>query len=120
IDEVIRISREAKVPAEIYHFKAAGRPNWDRMDAAITKVEAARKEGLAITADIYTYTAGSTGLDACIPPWASEGGRIEMRRRLRDPESRKRVADDIRREKTPWPNFYRNAGSPENILLVGF
>src|SRR5207247_7694418 len=67
IDEVIRISREAKVPAEIYHFKAAGRPNWDRMDAAITKVEAARKEGLAITADIYTYTAGSTGLDACIP-----------------------------------------------------
>ena len=74
IDEVIRISREAKLPAEIYHFKAAGKENWSKMDAAIAKVEAARKDGLAITANMYCYTAGCTGLDACIPPWAQDGG----------------------------------------------
>src|SRR5205814_372423 len=119
IDEVIRISREAKLPAEIYHFKAAGKDNWPKMDAAIAKVEAARRDGLAITANMYCYTAGATGLSACIPPWASEGGEAVMRRRLRDPELRKRVLDDIR-HKTDWPNFYRNAGSADNVLLVSF
>jgi N-acyl-D-amino-acid deacylase len=119
IDEVIRISREAKVPAEIYHFKAAGRANWKKMDAAIAKVEAARRQGLAITANMYCYTAGAAPLTACIPPWAMEGGEIAMRRRLRDPESRRRVLNDIR-TKTDWPNFYHNAGSPENILPVSF
>src|SRR5262249_53162696 len=96
IDEVIRISREAKIPAEIYHFKAAGQANWKKMDAAIAKVETARREGLAITANMYGYTAGAASLTACIPPWAMEGGEIAMRRRLRDPESRRRVLDDIR------------------------
>jgi N-acyl-D-aspartate/D-glutamate deacylase/CubicO group peptidase (beta-lactamase class C family) len=119
IDEVIRISREAKVPAEIYHFKAAGRDNWSKMDAAIAKVEAARKEGLAITADMYCYTAGCTGLDACVPPWAQDGGELAMRRRLRDPEARKRIKLDIE-TKTDWPNFYHTAGGPKNVLLVGF
>ncbi len=118
IDEVIRIAREAHIPAEIYHFKAAGRDNWPKMDAAIAKVEAARKAGLQITANMYCYTAGATGLDACIPPWAQNGGEIAMRRRLRDPEARKRIAADL--QKTDWPNFYHNAGSPENILLVSF
>jgi len=120
IDEVIRISREAKVPAEIYHFKAAGKGNWHKMDAAIAKVEAARKEGLALTADMYCYTAGAAGLDACLPPWVQEGGKIPMRRRLQDPKDRGRVVADVRREKTPWTSFYRNAGSPDNLLLVGF
>ena len=119
IDEVIQISREAKIPAEIYHFKAAGRDNWSKMDAAIAKVEAARKEGLAITADVYCYTAGCTGLDACVPPWAQDGGLTTMRRRLRDPEARKRIKSDIE-TKTDWPNFYQNAADPKNILLVGF
>jgi N-acyl-D-amino-acid deacylase len=119
IDEVIRISREAKILAEIYHFKAAGKPNWDKMDAAIAKVEAARGEGLPITANMYVYTAGGAPLSACIPPWAMEGGEVAMRRRLRDPESRKRVIDDIC-NKTDWPNFYRNAGSPDGLLLVSF
>jgi N-acyl-D-amino-acid deacylase len=119
IDDVIRISREAKVPAEIYHFKAAGRGNWRKMDAAIAKVEAARREGLAITANMYGYTAGAASLTACIPPWAMEGGEVAMRRRLRDPEARKRILDDIR-NKADWPNFYRNAGSPDNILLISF
>jgi N-acyl-D-amino-acid deacylase len=120
IDEVVRISREAKLPAEIYHFKAAGKSNWPKMDAAIAKVEAARKAGLAISANMYCYTAGATGLDACVPPWAQEGGRAAMHKRLRDPELRKKAVADIKDTKTSWPNFYANAGSPANILLVGF
>jgi N-acyl-D-amino-acid deacylase len=119
IDEVIRISRAAKIPAEIYHFKAAGQANWKKMDAAIARVEAARREGLPITANMYCYTAGAAPLTACIPPWAMEGGEPAMRRRLRDPESRRRVVQDIR-TKTDWPNFYHNAGSPERLLLVSF
>ncbi len=89
------------------------------MDAAIAQVEAARREALAITANMYCYTAGAAPLTACIPPWAMAGGEIAMRHRLRDPDSRKRILADIR-HKTDWPNFYHNAGSPENILLIGF
>src|SRR5947199_4576278 len=120
IDEVIRISREAKLPAEIYHFKAAGRRNWNKMDAAIARVEAARRDGLSITADMYCYTAGAAPLSACIPPWAMEGGEVAMRRRLRDPDNRKRVVDEIRNRHTGWTNFYHNAGSPDRVLLVAF
>lgn len=119
IDEAVQICREAKIPTEIYHFKAAGRDNWKKMDAAIARVEAARREGLPITANMYVYTAGAAPLTACIPPWAMEGGEIAMRRRLRDPDSRLRVLEDIR-TKSDWPNFYRNAGSSENVLLIGF
>jgi N-acyl-D-amino-acid deacylase len=119
IDELIRISRTARIPAEIYHFKAAGQANWKKMDAAIARVEAARREGLAITADMYCYTAGAAPLTACIPPWAMEGGEIAMRRRLGDPASRQRILDYIR-NRTDWPNFYRNAGSPDNVLLISF
>lgn len=119
IDEVLRIGREAKIPAEIYHFKAAGKNNWHKMDAAIAKVEAARREGLPITANMYPYTAGAAPLTACIPPWAMAGGEVAMRRRLRNPQDRRRVLDDIR-TKTDWPNFYHNAGSPDNILLISF
>jgi N-acyl-D-amino-acid deacylase len=119
IDEVIRISREAKVPAEIYHFTAAGPRNWHKLDAAVSKIEAARREGIAITANMYPYTAGAAPLTACIPPWASEGGGVAMRRRLRDPDNRKRLVDDIK-NKVDWPNFYRLTGSPDKILLVAF
>ncbi len=119
IDEVVRISREAGIPAEIYHFKAAGKDNWKKMDAAIARVEAARRQGLPVTANMYCYTAGAAPLSACIPPWAMEGGEAVMRRRLREPESRRRVLDDIR-NKTDWPNFYHNAGSPDNVLLISF
>jgi N-acyl-D-amino-acid deacylase len=119
IDETIRISREAKIPAEIYHFKAAGQRNWAKMDAAIARVEVARKEGLPITANMYPYTAGAASLTACIPPWAREGGEIAMRRRLREPDDRKRILDEIR-HKTDWPNFYQNAGAPDRVLLISF
>src|SRR5262249_6765390 len=115
----IKICREAKIPAEIYHLKAAGKPNWHKMDAALSKIEAARKEGLPLTANMYGYTAGAASLTACIPPWAMEGGEIAMRRRLRDPELRKRVVSEIR-DKTDWPNFYRNAGSSDFVRPISF
>lgn len=120
IDELVRISREAGLPAEIYHFKAAGKANWHKMDAAIARVEAARRSGLKITADMYCYEAGETGLSACIPPWASEGGESAMRERLRDPRLRARVVRDIKQGLPGWNNFYKNPGSPDRILLVGF
>jgi N-acyl-D-amino-acid deacylase len=120
IDEVIRISKEAKIPAEIYHFKASGERNWAKMDAAIARVEAARKAGVPLSANMYCYTAGATGLDACIPPWAQDGGRPVLRKRLRDPALRKKIVEDIKSPKKDWPDFYGEAGSPKNILLVGF
>ncbi len=119
IDEALEICREAKIPTEIYHFKAAGKNNWPKMESAITKVEAARKEGLAVTANMYPYEAGAAPLTACIPPWAMAGGDAAMRKRLKDKESRQRIVTDIR-DKTDSPNFYRNAGSPDNVLLIGF
>jgi N-acyl-D-amino-acid deacylase len=120
IDELIRISREAKIPAEIYHFKAAGQPNWGKMDAAIERVEAARRDGLAITADMYCYTAGSTGLNASIPPWVHDGGQEKLRERVRDPATRKRIIDEIKHRTVGWENFYLGAGSPDRILLNEF
>jgi N-acyl-D-amino-acid deacylase len=120
IDELLRISREAKIPAEIYHFKALGQANWPKMDAAIAKVEAARKEGLAVTANMYCYTAGATGLTACVPPWAHAGGQAALRRRLRDRDTRPRIAREIRASRQGWENFYLGAGTPDRILLVGF
>jgi N-acyl-D-amino-acid deacylase len=119
IDEVIRISREAGVPAEIYHFKAAGRDNWGKVDAAIAKIEEARRQGLKVTADMYTYTAGGTSLAFCIPPWAHEGGTPELMKRLRDPETRARIAREMREPGKGWENLYRAAG-PDGILLVEF
>jgi N-acyl-D-amino-acid deacylase len=120
IDELIRISREAKIPAEIYHFKAMGKANWPKMDAAIARVEAARRAGLQITANMYCYTAASTGLNACIPPWAHEGGPLALRRRLQDPATRQRIIKEIRTSTEGWENFFQGAGSPERILLVAF
>jgi N-acyl-D-amino-acid deacylase len=120
IDELIRISREARIPAEIYHFKALGQPNWSKMDTAIAKVEAARKEGLAITANMYCYTAGGTGLNASIPPWAHVGGPEALRRRLQDKATRAKIVDEILHKTVGWENFYLGAGSPDRILLVDF
>ena len=83
-DELIRIAREASIPAEFYHLKVAGQPNWHKLGALIQKIEAARAEGLAITANMYNYTAAATGLDAAMPPWVQEGGEQEWIRRLND------------------------------------
>lgn len=119
VDELITIAREAKIPAEIYHLKAAGRNNWDKLDEAIAKVESARAEGLRITADMYTYTAGSTGLDASMPPWVQEGGYNDWVKRLQDPAIRQRVLHEMTTPTNQWENLFLAAG-PENVLLVGF
>ena len=120
VDELIRIAREAGVPAEIYHLKAAGAANWGKLDSVIARVERAREQGLRITADMYTYTAGATGLDAAMPPWVQEGGLPHWRRRLQDPAIRKRVAREIRTPSHDWENLLLAAGSPEKVLLVAF
>ena len=120
IDELITIAREAGVPAEIYHMKAAGQPNWSKLGAAIAKIEQARASGLHITADMYNYIAGATGLDASMPPWVQEGGYKEWAKRLQDPAIRSRVALEMRTPTDKWENFFVGAGSPEKILLIAF
>ena len=120
VDELIRISREARIPAEIYHLKAAGQANWSKMDQVIAKVESARKEGLKITADMYTYTAGATGLDAAMPPWVLDGGYDEAYKRLADPAVRPKIAAAIRTGGSDWENLYVAAGSPDRVVLIEF
>jgi N-acyl-D-amino-acid deacylase len=120
IDELLRISKEAGIPAEIYHIKAAGQPNWGKADAMLAKIEDARKAGLKITADMYTYTAAGTGLDACLPPWTEDGGYPALFKRLRDPATREKIATEVRTPSDKWENLYLAAGSPEKILLSGF
>jgi N-acyl-D-amino-acid deacylase len=120
VAELIRISREAGVPAEIYHLKAAGRANWPKMDRVIKMVEDARRSGLKITANMYTYTAGATGLDAAMPPWVLDGGYEAAYKRLADPATRKKIAQAIRTPSTEWENLYLAAGSPDRVLLVEF
>ena len=120
VDELVRISREAGIPAEIYHLKAAGEANWPKMDAVIEKIEAARREGLKITADMYTYTAGATGFDACVPPWAREGGYEALFRRLQDAPTRNRILEEMTAPAKGWENLCVAAGAPERIVLVGF
>lgn len=119
IDELNTIAREAKLPAEIYHLKAAGKPNWGKLDAAIAKVEAARKQGLRITADMYTYTAGATGLSASMPPWVQEGGHKAFVARLKEPAIRARLMKEMSTPTDKWENMFINTG-PDGILLVGF
>jgi N-acyl-D-aspartate/D-glutamate deacylase len=119
IDELLTIAREAKIRAEIYHLKAAGTSNWPKMAEAIAKIEAARKEGLEITADMYTYTAGSAGLDAAMPTWVQAGGYKAWAAKLQDPQIRARVAKEMMQPGTNWENVLLAAG-PEGTLLVGF
>jgi N-acyl-D-amino-acid deacylase len=120
IDELLRISKEAGIPAEIYHIKAAGQSNWGKADAMLAKIEDARKAGLKITANMYTYTAAGTGLDACLPPWTEDGGYPALFKRLRDPATREKIAAEVRTPSDKWENLYLAAGSPEKILLAGF
>jgi N-acyl-D-amino-acid deacylase len=120
IDELLRISKEANIPAEIYHIKAAGQPNWGKADAMLAKIEEAQKAGLKITADMYTYTAAGTGLDACLPPWTEDGGYPALFKRLRDPATREKIKAEVQTPTDKWENLYLAAGSPEKILLSGF
>jgi N-acyl-D-amino-acid deacylase len=120
VDELIRIARESGAPAEIYHLKQAGAENWSKLDAVIARIEAARAEGIRITTDMYTYTAGATGLDAAMPPWVQEGGYEAWAARLRDPAVRRKVMQEMRTSTNAWENLLLLAGSPERAILVGF
>jgi N-acyl-D-amino-acid deacylase len=120
VDELIEIARRARVRGEIYHLKQAGKANWSKLPAVIDRVEKARREGLDITADMYPYTAGATGLNASMPPWVQEGGFGAWVARLRDPEVRERVGREMRAPGKNWENLLLAAGGAEGVLLVSF
>jgi N-acyl-D-amino-acid deacylase len=120
VDELLRIASAAGVRAEIYHLKASGRANWPKLDSVIAKVDSARQAGLVITADIYTYPASSTGLDATMPTWVQEGGHAAWVQRLKDPAIRARLAREMRGGAGGYDNSFANAGGPDGILLVSF
>jgi N-acyl-D-amino-acid deacylase len=117
LDEFITICKDAGIAGEIYHLKAAGKENWDKLDKAIAKIEEMRKEGLDITADIYPYTAGATGLSAMMPPWAKDGGSEALIERLKNPAIRKKIKIEILSSHKGWENFYWMAGGGKNILV---
>jgi N-acyl-D-amino-acid deacylase len=119
VDELIEISTQSGAPAEIYHMKQAGRPNWDKFAPMVAKIEAARAAGHRITADMYTYSAGATGLDAGMPPWVQEGGLEKWIARLKDPAVRKRVIAEMRNPHTSWDNLYALAGA-DGVLMLQF
>lgn len=119
LDELITIARAADIQSEVYHLKAAGQANWDKLGPAIERIEAARDEGLGVAANMYTYTAGSTGLNAAMPPWVQEGGFEAWRQRLQDPAIRARVAEAMDTPTDEWENLYLAAGA-DNVLLTGF
>ena len=118
IDETIEISRRSGTPAEIYHLKAAGRDNWSKLEKAIAHIEAARREGLRITTEMYSYPAAGTGLDAAMPPWVQAGGNEAWFARLRDPAVRQRVAAEMRAPDAGWENIMQMSGGPEQVLLA--
>ncbi len=120
VAETIRIAKEAGLPAEIYHLKMAGESNWNKLDSVLAMIEQANREGIKITADMYTYTAGATGLDASMPPWLQEGGLQEWIRRMKDPIIRKKALEEMRKPSDKWENLLLMAGRAENVLLLGF
>ncbi len=119
LDELLSIAREAGVRAEIYHLKAAGRPNWSKLGSVVDRVEKARREGFVVTADMYTYTAGATGLNGAMPPWVQEGGFEAWRARLSTPQVRARVEHEMTTDTDEWENMFLLAG-PENMRLLAF
>src|SRR6185369_8209707 len=120
LDELIAIARAAHVHGEVYHFKAAGAMNWPKMRQAIAKIEAARAAGVDISANMYTYTAGATGLDAAMPTWVQDGGLEAWVKRLKDPKIRARVIKEMQAPGKDWENLFYAAGSADNILFIGF
>lgn len=120
IDEVVAIARATGQHAEIYHLKAAGEKSWPKMQQAIDRIEAARKEGLKLSADMYVYTAGGTWLAASMPPWLQAGGHDAMIRRLKDPATRARLIAEMRDPNVPWENLRMLAGSDERLVPIEF
>lgn len=120
VDEIITISKEAKIPVEIFHLKAAGKNNWNKMDSAIKKIENARNEGLDVTADMYTYLAGATGLTSSFPPTLQDGGFGKLWQRLHDPSIRKQMIKAMNTDASDWENLYYGAGGADKVLLLDF
>jgi N-acyl-D-amino-acid deacylase len=120
VEELISIAKEANIHAEIYHLKAAGKDNWQKLDSVIRRIERARAAGLNVTADMYTYIAGGTGLTATMPPILQDGGFEKLRERLQDPVIRKQTIKEMNAKTDQWENFYYAVGDPGKILLVGF
>jgi N-acyl-D-amino-acid deacylase len=120
LEETLDIARATAQHTEVYHLKAAGERNWPKMAQAIARIEAARREGLDVAANMYADTAGATGLDASIPPWVQAGGRDALNQRLRDPLMRRRVIAEMRNPDAGWENLRLQAGSPERVLFIGF
>ena len=118
VQETIDIARASGAPAEIYHLKLAGKSNWNKIDDVIGRIEAARAAGIRITANMYTYTASATGLDAAMPPWVQNGGLEAWIARLRDPAVRQRVIAEMQQPNADWENLYLHAG-PSGTLLLG-
>ncbi len=120
INEIITIAKQANIPVEICHLKAAGKDNWNKMDSVIAIVESARKQGIDITANMYTYTAAATGLTSCFPPKLQDGGFGKLRQRLQDPVIRKQMIIAMHTNANDWENLYYASGGPDNILLLAF
>jgi N-acyl-D-amino-acid deacylase len=118
VDELIEISRRSGTPAEIYHLKAAGKANWGKLDTVLAHVDAARAKGQRITADMYTYTAGATGLDAAMPPWVQSGGLEAWIEHLKDPATRAKVLAEMRADQPTYENLYHHAGADGTLLLA--
>lgn len=120
LDEFLSIARQAKIRAEVYHIKASGRRNWHKLDEMLGRIEAARAEGLYVTADMYMYHASATGLDSIMPPWVQEGGHRAWVERLKDPAIREKVKQEMRMTGNAYDNGMIAAGSADNIILIGF
>ena len=120
LDELITIAKEANIRAEAYHLKQSGKANWHKFDNVVKKIDSARAAGLHITTDMYTYTAGATGLDASMPPWVQEGGYDKWAERLQDPEIRKKVLEEMTTPTDAWESLLQAAETADNVLLIGF
>jgi len=120
LDELIKIAKEANIRAEVYHLKESGKENWNKFDDMVHKIDSARAAGLHITADMYNYTAGATGLDASMPPKVQEGGYDKWAERLQDPKIRKETLKAMTTPTDDWENLLLAAGSADNVLLIGF
>jgi N-acyl-D-amino-acid deacylase len=120
IAELITIAKQANIHAEIYHLKVAGKNNWPKIDSVIQQVETARKQGINVTANMYTYLAGATGLTASFPPSLQDGGFGKLWQRLHDPAIRAKMAKEMDSDATSWENLYHGTGSPDKVLLLSF
>lgn len=119
LDEIIHIMRETRVTGEVYHLKAAGKMNWDKMDDAIAKIQSARDDGLPLTTDMYTYPFSGTGLASCIPAWAHDGGFRRLVERLKDADTREKIKAEMQLPSDTWENMFYENGA-DGILLAGF